>query len=388
MSHELNLAVAVADQPLLLAGGGVAGLAVLVLLIVVMRKARARKRVSAIWQQAADELDIDVISGGSDLGPTVRGKVNDHVVNIAPLAAKRRKRPAGTLYSVKYEAPEAPKFRLNKRMDEQKPIIDTGNPKFDAVVAISTDQPVLLGRYLTAPRRAAILRLLTYWPSAEITNRESYLFTPGMEHDVDKLVDSICHLVASAETFDRPTSFSTAESDTTEEAEATAETDEKIDTAVTTKSEVDPRGDADSPDEDTAEADVLTPIATQPAATHTENGEHDVLTEIRLDEVTVLHDLFNTGLAIDQIAGRFEQVYQGREVTWAGEVVRVGVVDESGVQRIAALVGSADGKTADSGRVVAITAVAPEPVLSQGDVVTFSGSLVNLDPVQRLFHLA
>lgn len=349
MSHELDLAVALPGQPFIFAAPVV--LVIALVAIVLFRKSRAKKRSRAMWAAASDELNIQFVANGSDMGAVARGRVNEHVVLITPTRKGRKKRVV-TQYTVKFEAPEAPKFNMVKRIDTTTPIVDTGNPKFDAVVSVQTDQPELLSRFLTGPRRAAILRLLTYFPAAQITNREAHLFTVGIEEEQDKLVDSICHLVATAETFDRP-----------------AYTNDEINSATHEEPQA----------------------GSSPAQTVPQNGQHnhgdsDLLTEVRLDEVTVLNDLFNSGLDDAAMVARFEQVYQGRDVSWTGEVLRVGST-ERGMQRVAAFVGSADGSNPESGRVVALTAVKPQPPVTEGDVVSFSGSLVKLDVAQRMFHV-
>lgn len=359
MSDDLNIASTLPGQPLIFAAPALAILAVVA--IVLIRKSRRRKATIAAWMSASDELGIQFVGDGSPLGPIGRGRVKSHVVSFAPVHKGKKKRLV-TQYSVKFEAPEAPKFNLVKRIKDTTPVVDTGNPKFDAVVSVTTDQPELLSRFLTAPRRAAILRLLTYWPSAQITNREAHLLTIGIENEHDKLVDSICHLVAAAETFDRPVRI-----------------------ATTT-----PTVDAGNEHPVAAPVDHVAPIDAPARAADEEqqiNGESDLLTEVRLDEATVLNDLFNSGLDESGISARFQQVYQGREVSWTGEVLRVGST-ERGVQRVAAFIGSADGANPESGRVVALTAIKVEPEVSEGDVVAFAGSLVNLDASQRLFHVA
>lgn len=117
------------------------------------------------------------------------------------------------------------------------------------------------------------------------------------------------------------------------------------------------------------------------------NGESRLVTNVGLDEAAVLNELFNSGLDPSGISARFHQIYQGRKISWTGEVVRVGSA-ERGVQRVAAFIGSVDGMNADSGRVVALTTIKSEPVVCEGDVVAFSGSLAKLDASQRLFHVA
>jgi hypothetical protein len=363
MSHELTLAIVLPGQPFIFAAPVLA--IVMIIAIIVIRKSRRKKATMATWAAASDELGLQFVANGTGLGPVARGRVNNHVASITP-AQKGRKKRVVTQYSVKFEAPEAPQFNLVKRIDSSTPVIDTGNPKFDAVVTVQTDQTEVLSRYLTAPRRAAILRLLTYFPSAQITNREAHLLSVGIEHEHDKLVDSICHLVAAAETFDRPT----------RSPDAGVDTDALPNT-----------GDATAPPAaetiDPAATDVIPePVRTDPQV----KGKSDLLTEVRLDEASVLKDLFNSELDDTAITARFQQVYQGREVSWTGEVLRVGAT-ERGLQRVATFLGSADGENPESGRVVALTAIKPDPVVAEGDVVSFSGSLVNLDVAQRLFHV-
>lgn len=108
--------------------------------------------------------------------------------------------------------------------------------------------------------------------------------------------------------------------------------------------------------------------------------------EVRLDEIGVLRDLFGSGRDIAGAGARFEQRYRGRSVTWSGEVLQVGAVDRAG-QRVAVLLGSADGRDSSSGRVVALTALDPALRVTQGDVVNVTGQLLNLDPRKRLFRI-
>jgi hypothetical protein len=413
MSHPLNFAIAIPEQPLFFAVP--VAVIVLVLAIMVIRKRRATGGPVSAWTNASEELGIQLIADGSDLGPVAQGKVNSHVVTIAPTSGKGRKSAKVTQYSVKFEAPEAPRFVLVGRVKGDMRSIDTGNSKFDAVVSVQTEQPELLCDFLTVSRRAAILRLLTYWPSAEITNREAHLSTPGIEEDFDKLVDSICHLVAAAETFDRPTdgdeqapTATPIETHPATDAIAKSVTTEAgITDSVVTSTDVVADGVAElGMDEVVAAARAIyegglqinTDSAGMPSEADPEHITNDsetlnddvdsgVLTDVRLDEIAVLGDLFNSGHDPAGITTRVHQVYQGRAVNWSGEVLRVGSTDD-GFQRIAALIGSADGQTPNSGRVVALTAVGAEPVLSEGDVVSFSGSLVNLDASQRLFQIA
>jgi hypothetical protein len=364
MSHELNLAIALPSQ--LLAFALPAVVLIAIVFIVVLPRSRRKKATMATWAAASDELGLEFVVNGIELGSVARGRVNNHVVSIAP-AHKGCKNRVVTQYSVKFKAPEAPEFNLVKRINKNTPIIGTGNPEFDAVVAVKTDQPEALSRYLTGPRRAAILRLLTYFPSAQITNREAHLLTVGIEQEHDKLVDSICHLVAAAETFDH----------LNQSGDAHIANDARQDTGDITAPPA--AGTVGPP----ATAPIATPIITERKV----DRERGLLTEARLDAASVLDDLFNSELDDAAITARFQQTYQGHEVNWTGEVLRVGAT-EDGMKRIAALVGFAAGQAPESGRVVALTAIKPEPVVVQGDVVSFSGLLVNLVVGQRLLHIA
>lgn len=357
MSAELHLAITLPQQALVLAIVP-ALLIVIALGVVVIRK--RRKRSVSPWVKASDELGIEHVKNGSDHGAVIRGRVSDHVVCVAPTAGKGRgEKKRSTLYNVKYEAPEAPKFILMKRVDERTPVLDTGNPKFDAVVSVRTEHNERFTAFLTPARRAAILRLLTNWPAAQITNRDVHLKTPGLEGDHDKLVDTVCHLVAAAEAFDRPTLKKSV-------------TDEP--TASTLDSEMD-RFEAGAAatghmTADTGEAD-----------------DRELLTDVRLDEAAVLGDLFNSGLHRSEVAAHFAQVYAGHTVSWTGEVLRIGSTDGDR-QRIAVFIGSADGQDPASGRVVALTTVPMDSDVAEGAVVSFTGRLVNLEAAQRLFYVA
>jgi hypothetical protein len=363
MSHELDLAITLPGQPFILAAPAVTIIAILA--IIAIRKTRRKKAIMATWAAASNELGLQFDISGTGLGPLAQGRVNNHVASIKRAHNGPKKRVV-TQYSVKFEAPEAPKFNLVKRIDASTRVIDTGNPKFDAFVAIQTDQLELLGRYLTGPRRSAILRLLIHFPSAQITNSEAHLLSAGIEHDHDQLVDSICHLVAAAETFDRPT--------------------RSVDAAITVIAQQDTGDITAAPAAVAVDPATADAIEVSNSTEYEVNNESDLLTKFRLDEVTVLDDLFNSDLDGAATTARFQQIYQGHKVNWTGEVLRVGAI-ERGMQRVAVFVGSADGENPESGRVVALTTMKPEPVVVEGDIVGFSGSLVNLDVTQRLFHV-
>ena len=130
------------------------------------------------------------------------------------------------------------------------------------------------------------------------------------------------------------------------------------------------------------------PIATSIITERKVDRERGLLTEARLDAASVLDDLFNSELDDAAITARFQQTYQGHEVNWTGEVLRVRRHRPTACnvsQHSSAL---PPARAPESGRVVALTAMKPEPVVVQGDVVGFSGSLVNLDVAQRLLHVA
>lgn len=109
--------------------------------------------------------------------------------------------------------------------------------------------------------------------------------------------------------------------------------------------------------------------------------------DVPLDERSVIADLFGSYRDVDGISDRFEDLYRGSVVRWTGEAVQVGEAGHS--QRWAAmLVGSADGRTAESGRVVAMAAVDPETEMERGDVISFEGMLVHLDAKKRYLRIA
>lgn len=365
MPAEPNLAIALLDQPLILAAVGV--LVVVAVVVVVLRK-RRREQETSPWRSAGEELGIDYVPNGSEFGGVLRGRVNKHSVSVTPSGTRGRNKKKSTLYTVKYQAPEAPKFIIMKRVDDRTPVVDTGNPEFDKAVAMRTEEFERFVEFLTPARQAAILRVLANWPSAQITNRDTKVKIPRLEASPETMVDTICHLVATAESFDRP---SAAE----EVAPATAAP------AAT------PQFTAAPPARTEPSAAVgVAGAAGAATAANVAEDDHDVLTEVRLDEISVLRNLFDSGLTRDAIEARFAEVYQGRAIQWTGEVLRVGSIDGNR-QRIAAFIGSADGKNAGSGRVVAVAAVSAARTLTEGDVVSFSGTLGTLDPVLRMFHI-
>ena len=277
------------------------------------------------WQAASDQLGVDMNWTDFAAGPVVKGKVNDHLVHVALLGGTNRKRGVRTAYDVNFAAPQAPAFSLTKRFSGNAPIVDSGDHTFDTKVAVTTDNPAAYRRFMTATRKAAIIRLLDRWPLAKITNDAASFTTEDIEQDVETFVDSVCYLVALAETFDR--------------AEAAVDTELLADD------------------------------------------------DVALDEATVLADLFGSNLDPRLIGARFEQVYRGSEISWSGEILTVGSRNGA-IKQVAVLIGSADGQNPQSGRVVALTSVPVEASIAKGDVMTFSGTLKNLEPRRRVFNVA
>jgi hypothetical protein len=109
MSHELNLAIALPSQ--LLAFALPAVVLIAIVFIVVLPRSRRKKATMATWAAASDELGLEFVVNGIELGSVARGRVNNHVVSIAP-AHKGCKNRVVTQYSVKFKAPEAPEFNL------------------------------------------------------------------------------------------------------------------------------------------------------------------------------------------------------------------------------------------------------------------------------------
>jgi len=279
------------------------------------------------WGAASEALDIDLFWTDTAEGPFVAGWVGDYEVTVAAMGEKHRVR---TAYTVKFDAPEAPSFVMAKSFTNACPRLDTRNAEFDAIVAGKTSDPGQLRSFLTPGRREAVLELMADWPLAQIKSNEITITTNGLESDAATIVDSVVRIVGVADLF-----------------------------------------------EWTSVADFhLNPG----------QGVVDAPSQLALDEVSVLSDLFDSGLDIAATAARFEDTYKGQEVTWFGEILTVGAHERSG-QRIAALVGSADGQTTTSGRVVALTVVPPSTRPVVGDVVSFTGSLRHLEARRRLFRI-
>jgi len=329
------------------------------------------------WAAAASELAIELVTSESELGPIARGRVNAHEVSVTPVNGKGRKK--ATLYGVTFHRNEAPAFRMIKRGTHEMPVVDTGHADFDQQVVVQTSEPEALGTFLTSPRRAAIMRIFEHWPKALISNSDLRITTEGLESDASVIVDAVCHLVATAETFDRTgPSTSASVPEAIEQAELAEQ--EAATPPVQAPQVQAPQVQAPAV---RAPAPVPEPQYTAPVAASAE-----VATQVRLDEVSLFADLFGRSLTDDQIAHRFEQLYRGHDVRWTGEIVRIGSPDHRGRQRIAALVGSANGQSAASGRVVAMASIDPTPIRRPGEVIAIAGSLINLDVAQRMFHIA
>jgi len=261
--------------------------------------------ITEVWRTACEALNgrkasTDALIDGHEVGIALRNDAN---------------RGVWTDYRVHVGTCLAPDFTLVKgSIANNAAPIDTGDSRFDNMVAIDTDSPAALVEFLTAERRLAILQLLMQEPTARVTNTSISARSKGVQRLSSKVGLTMQRLVDVA--------------------------------------------------------DVMPPS----------------WVNVALDERSVLKDLFDSGRDAEGVAERFDTLYWGNEVTWTGQVVQVGSVDAVG-RRVAVYIGTADGQNAASGRVIALTAVDPEMVVEEGDVVKITGGLWNLDPTKRFFRI-
>jgi len=239
---------------------------------IVLAALRKRRSEDAL-REVSERLGIELHWNISPLGPIVRGEVRDHEVTVSLVGGKRNQHGLRTRYRVQLDETNAPNFSATKRLHDDYSTVLTGDRRFDKAVKIVTDKPADLREYLTAARRAAILRLLLQWPLAEISTGQATVITDGIEADSRRLIESVSHLVATAESFD-------------EQAENVP-------------------------------------------SNHIRRKE-----KVVLDQGSVLKSLFGPETNTSETAARFAAAYQGQEIRWTGTVVRIGSVDRTS-QKIA-----------------------------------------------------
>jgi hypothetical protein len=179
-------------------------------IIVMIVRAGRSESVSSSWQEVAEKLGVRASTGGFNQRERLAGKFHgfDVRVHTHTRGSGTGQKPF-TVYRVRY-----PSLRLGLKLRRQDAL--SGIAKFlgsddhvigqqafdDNVVIGGRSLPAVRG-YLTAERRASILRAMHRHPSLEITDTEIKLTSRGIEQHVFRLEDRVRQLCELARVLSR-----------------------------------------------------------------------------------------------------------------------------------------------------------------------------------------
>ena len=160
--------------------------------------------IEGAWREALAPFGIRVNANGSAVGPTASGIVQRHDVSVLSIGSARHTQGERTQYSVRFNAPHAPVFSLTKRTGTKGSSVPTGNPRFDALVHVITDEPLAYSRFLTEARLSLIGRMLARWTTMSVSNTEVKVTTSGIANAPSEMAGTVKACLALAEVMSQP----------------------------------------------------------------------------------------------------------------------------------------------------------------------------------------
>jgi hypothetical protein len=354
---------------------------VLIAVIAVAASASSR-RYESQWKAAAERLQLGYQAGRLFSRPKLSGETGGLTVKIdVSSSSSGSTNSVRTRYRVGY-----PPLGLDLRMSRQTGLAkaaalfgmsDTqiGDAEFDEAFSIRTSDPQRLSARLSPATRRLLLDLVAEYRSVKITDEQLSYEKNGAERDAGTLTTTARRLIeaaqalqgASVEPVKRPTPTMPIRQAIPPPPPPMLRPD-PFDTRVAFDP-IPPQPD----DQSQSETDEPAPA---PADSQ--------VSEVTAEEIAA--DLFaKRGLSF-QIAGRFEQQYQGRIIDWSGEVRKIGGgIGPDDPARVTMLVATVRHELFGSVDVEATASIRGRPPrgLTAGNQVTVQGTLTGIDAMSR-----
>ena len=340
------------------------------------------RRYESQWKAAAERLQISYQAGRLLSRPKLSGEIGGLTVKIGVSSSSSGStNSVRTRYRVGY-----PPLGLDLRMSRQTGLAkaaamfgmkDTqiGDAEFDEAFSIRTSDPQRLSARLSPATRRLLLDLVAEYRSVKITDEQLSYEKNGAERDAGALTTTARRLIeaaqalqgASVEPVKRPIPRVPVRPPIPPPPPPVLRPD-PFDTRVAFEP-IPPR----PADQSQPEPDQRTPAAA----------------DLEVSEVTaeeIAADLFaKRGLSF-QIAKRFDEQYQGRNINWSGEVRAIGGgIGPDDPVRVTMLVATVRHELFGSVDVVATASIRDRPPrgLTAGNQVTLRGTLAGIDAMAR-----
>ena len=187
-------------------------MAPLVLLIIVVVAAAIiygvkvqRQRIVAAWDEAARRLDMGIVPGSAFRNPEILGEVDDISVKVDTFTRRSgNNSQTFTRYRVRYPSAGVD-FELRKQTAFSAVTkffgaqdVEIGDPDFDEIFVIKSDDPRRVATVITPTRRTSILQLILAYPGIRITDSRLQWERRGVTSNPDQIVTVVRRLVGAA----------------------------------------------------------------------------------------------------------------------------------------------------------------------------------------------
>jgi hypothetical protein len=370
------------------------------------------------WTDAATQLGLDVVGGGTFSQPRLDGLVAGHAVSVHTFTSGGgNNQTRYTRFEVKY-----PALGLGLELSRQTKVggffrrvvglqdVEVGDHAFDEAFIVKASAPENLSTYLTGPRRVALERLVASFPSLKVTDTFVRVDVRKVERDADALVSTVRRLVSVAQNLggagasgDLDRAVAARETGDLGEAvrRMRAAVEAQPDDVERRLIEIDTlaaAGDLGDLETRVMELDQLAPA--DPEVRGWKNSIASPTAPLReqmdvepsaVDAAAATADLFGGREMSFVVRDRFAADYAGKRVRWSGTVRKVRSYDfdadfgrgpgVKAVVTVAALEHDLFGTT----EVDAIVQLPESVIPEQGSTVTFVGTLSGADALMRNF---
>jgi hypothetical protein len=357
-----------------------------VAVIAVAASATSRRHESQ-WRAAAEQLQLGYQAGRMLSRPKIAGDVGGLTVTIdVSSSSSGSSNSVRTRYRIGY-----PPLGLDLRMSRQTGFAraaalfgmsDTtiGDAEFDEAFSIRTSDPQRLAARLSSPTRRLLFDLVSEYKTLKITDEQLSYEKSGVERDAGNLTTTARRLIEAAQALQG------ASAQPTKRQPSTLPVRPSIPTPP--------------PPPPVLSPDPFDPLAFDPIPRRSAPSSQEpdqpapIAADIEASEVTaeeIANELFSKRGLSFQIAKRFEERYQGRNVSWPGEVRAIsGGIGPDDPTRVTLLVATVRHELFGSVDVEATTTIRGRPPrgLSAGDPVTVQGTLTGIDAMSRRLVLA
>lgn len=386
---------------------------------VIFAMAAAHSRaVGASWENAARRLGLTARTGGIFTRPTLSGRIG--AIDVHVRTVNKGKNNVYTVYAVRYPQRTRP-FRISrehmlsgfaKLFGAQD--VTIGDHRFDSSFMVKADDPQGLATYLTPSRRVELLGFASTNRSMVATESTVEATYRGSESRADRLVTRVKRIVSVAEQLAEDDALHLDENEALlvrQAGDLGRSAHDLRDIGLTRPTDYRTRiGEVEAhvagEELDAAGAELEELAVELPADREVEGWRRELSAtsieptptvprssgDVPSDEM--IQDLFGSTKLSFETAERFRLRYKNRDVDWQGVVRSTrdyssdhDFGEEPGVKAVIT-VAEVEHDLYGNSTIDAVVQLPAGTSIRRGDVVTFTGRLIKVDPLMRNLYVA